>query len=466
MFTFPTLTPITQNTFTISAFEGMSRKVGAGEKTLYNTKNMSMGGLPVLSTRLGRKKLFTPQKGEKITGIFGFDKAYMTTSYGGKTRLYYGNDFSSLSRIFTSEDGELVTSMLCIYDNKVCLFNLNIGLEAQTLMVSSITSIDFPTRYVAPTFNDVTVYAGRVIGCVRKQLRACAYDDIGDWDIYAEREDPTLGPYYKTFETKSEFTACTNYKNRAIFFTADEMYELYGNDPTQFKLVKVADVGCVNRFALGEVDGALYFVSKEGVMRYNGTVPVMISDDICNIPKAQNQAYSAALGGSGRTVYVRFEGERENSLYSYNTETKLWAREDDIPAIEVVNYCGNSFLATEDGLWELEKDYFEDSENNDGAHFAWELETQQIHHYCPTKKRSSRLEFYIRQKTPQRVDVYVSYDGCKYKLVRTVLNAKNSAVCVPLERLEFESIQFKFCGSGQAQIHYITNSFSLGGRVI
>ncbi len=464
MLVYPKLTPITQNTFQISAFEGIDRRIGAGENTLFHTKNMSVQDLPVLSTRRGRKKVFEAEQGETITGIFSLDRAYMTTAIGGKTRLYYGDDFSSLTCGFTSNDDELVTSMLCFFDNKLCLFNLKTAVGEQTLLVSSVSTLDFPTRYEAPSFNDVTVFAHRVIGCRRRQLRACRYEDISNWNADDLPEDPTQGAFFKNFETKSDFTACTTYKNRAIFFTSDEMYELYGKDPTQFELVKIADIGCINRFALGEVDGALYFVSKEGVMRYSGTVPVMISDSLCDVPLPKSENYQAALGGSGRTVYVRFWGRDGNSLYTYNTETKLWSREDDFAGICCVNYEGRSFFASENALWELEKDYDEDPVGNDGADFSWEVVTQDIHHYCPPEKRSSRLDFYIKQQKVARLDIYAAYDGGDFELLKSVISGGNRVVSVCLNKREYQSIRIKICGTGEAQIHYISRVFSLGGR--
>ncbi len=465
MLDLPKLTPITKNTFTISAFEGLDKRVGAGENTLFHTKNMSVRDLPVLSTRKGRKKLFTPAEGEKITGIFCFDRAYMTTALNGKTRFYCGDDFSSLTHVFTSEDDELVTSLMCVFGKMICLFNLKTESHSRNMIYATPAGMSFASRYEAPDLVDVTVYAGRVIGCRRNQLRGCAYGDIYVWDSTVEYEDRTRRAYFENFETKSNFTACTTYKNRAIFFTADEMYELYGNNPDQFNLVKIADVGCISRFALCEVDGKLFFVSKEGVMKYTGTVPALISDALCSIPTTDAGIYSAALSGSGRTLYVCYKSAESNSFYTYNTETGLWAREDDFEGKSGASMYGKTYFATDDGVWELEKNYNDDPVSNDGASFDWEIVTQDIHYYCPLKKRSASIDFYLVQSIRSRVCVYVAYDGGEFELVRALLPQSNGAVCIPLGNRDFESIRIKICGKGEAQIHYLSRVFSLGGKI-
>ncbi len=465
MLNFPILKQTEKNTFSISAFEGLDRRVEAGEKTLSHTKNISVSALPILSTRNGRKKLFTPEAGEKITGIFIFDKAYMTTSYGGRTRLYCGDSFASMSRVFTSNADELVTSMLCVYDGCITLFNLKNGSETDNTIHTPIGSISTVSRRSCPNFTDITVFAGRIFGCSRNRIRACAYRDISVWSPGEEGADPERDAYTKIFELKSHFTACTTYKNRAIFFTADEMYELYGNSPLQFKLVKVADVGCISRFAISQVDGKLFFVSKDGVMKYTGTTPVLISDALCDIPSLKNGQYEASLCSAGKTLYISYGGSEQNSLYSYNTELGFFAREDELLGVCAAGVDGKAFIASQDGLWQLDVDREKDRESNDGADFEWEIVTQDIHHYCAAKKRSASLNFYLIQKERAAVKVYCAYDGGEFELVGAVLPKSRGAVCIPLENRDFESIRIKICGRGQAQIHYLSRIFSLGGRV-
>lgn len=460
MLAFPKLNQTTKQAFTISAFEGLDRRIGAGEKTLFDTENMSTQNLPVLSTRKGRKKLFTAESGEKITAIYGLDKAYVTTEMDGRTRLYMGDDFSSLVCIFTSGEDELASSLVCKFGTRVCLFNLKTGLDDYTMAGIIPEMSDNPTRFAAPTLNDVMVYADRMVGCRRNQIRACAYDDLSNWDYTEKGEDPTILAYYSKHELKSEFTACTTYKNHAVFFNADEMFELFGKDATQFNLVKVADVGCVNRKAICEVDGELYFVSKEGVMKYSGSVPVLISDELCNIPKSAE----ASLSGAGRTLYVKFDGERESSLYSYNTETRLWTREDDICAVDLASYEGYTYIATENEIYKCDVDICKDSENNDGANFPWQFTLQENHNYCPLKKRSARLDFYLNQPFSNRISVYASYDGGEFKLINNALNKKKGVVSVLMNPRVYDSIKIKICGKGQADIHYLSHTFSLGGR--
>ena len=459
MFNFPKLTEPARQAFTISAFEGLDRRIGAGEKTLSAAQNMSAENLPVLSTRKGRKKLFTAEASEKITGIFGLDMAYMTTEKDGKTRLYAGKDFSSLERVFVSNDDELASSLVCKFDNRVCVFNLKTGINEGTMAGIILSMPDNPTRFNAPTLTDVMVYANRIVGCRKNQIRTSVAGDAGDWDYNFETEDESFAAYYSKHELKSDFTACTTYKNRAVFFTSDEMFEFIGKDPTQFSLVKIADVGCLNRKSVCEVDGELYFLSKNGVMKYSGSVPVMISDELDCRPASAD----SCLSGAGRTLYVKISDECESSLYSYNTESRLWSREDDISAIDLASYEGYTYLATDSELYKFSVDFKRDGENNDGASFPWQFTLQENHSYCSYKKRSSRLDLHIKQPVCHRVSVYASFDGGDFKLMQNSLN-KNGVVSVLMKPKSYDSIKIKVCGKGQADISYLTHTFSLGGR--
>ncbi len=463
MLQFPRLNPVSERTFSIAAFGGLNRRQGADSKTLRETENLSSGSLPVLATRKGRRRVFKAADGEIVTGIFAADKAYMTTSLGGRTRLYVGDSFDTLTHRFTAAEDEKITSLLCRYKRQICMFNLKTELGAESMLSAALTSLDYPARYKAPTFNDVTVYAHRIFGVRLHQIRACAYDDASDWEHDKEGAELTTRAFLQNFETKSDFTACVNYKNRAVFFTADEMFELYGKDSSQFDLVKVADIGCVSRQAVCEMDGVLYFISKEGVMKYSGAMPRRLSDPLDDKPVLCGGSYSACIGGVCGAVYARFTGSRGDLLYSYNVESDAWACEDAAGCVSMATYNGELYFSTDDAVYLAGAGGV--SADCDSSSFPWTALTQKIHHYCPTKKRSPKLNLHMRRAFYGNVSVYASFDGGEFILLRQVPFEGEKTLCIPLENQEYDTLQVKICGSGEAEIDYISQSFSLGGRV-
>ncbi|MBQ7800005.1 MAG: hypothetical protein IJ370_05890 [Oscillospiraceae bacterium] len=460
MLVFPKLNSIKRHSITINEFKGLDKRPAADLNTLSESSGISSKNFPALTTRRGRRTVFTAPSGERITGIFSHDKAYLTTSYNGSTRLYYGDDFSSLSLLYTANEDDLESSMFCFYDNSVCLFNLKALPTEQSLMTSTIGAIDIPTRTSAPIFTDVTIYKNRVFGCRKKQIRACANDRVTDWDQNAEVENLGERAYLKNIEAKSDFTACTTYKDHALFFNADEVYELYGNDAEDFELQKIADLGCVSRFAVCEVGGVLYFLSKEGVVRYNGSSISLVSDAICDYSTDDSKA---VLGGGGSTLYLKIAGKKNECVYTYNTQTELWAREGLFEGSCSAFFGGKVYFTDGYCVYKMDTPYEDEPQENDGASFYWEAVTQDIHLDEPRKKLASKINLYIKRAIAGRVEVAISYDNGGFQTLGSFFTEGGKTVCIPLPKTKSEKIRIKVCGWGEAQIDYISFSYTLGG---
>ncbi len=461
MLVFPKLNEIKQHSLTISEFKGLDRRPNAAFNSLSDTSGISSKYFPALTTRKGRRTVFSAPSGEKITGVFSFDKAYLTTSYAGRTRLYYGDDFSSLSRLYTANADDITSSMFCVFDGLVCLFNLKTADTSQNAMASSITAIDVPTRFSAPVFNDITIYKNRVFGCRRRQIRACADDNVYEWDYNKTPEIIGNRAYFKSVEAKSEFVACTTYKEHALFFTENEVFELYGGDADSFNVYKIADLGCVNRFAVCEVGGVLYFLSKEGVVRYDGSSISLISDAICD-SSADNS--KAVLGGGRGTLYVKIAGKKNECIYTYNAEKGLWAREGLFEGNCSAFYNGKVYFSDGYYVYKMDTSYEDEPLDNDGNSFYWEAVTQDIHLDTPRKKLASKLNIYIKRAIAGRVEVAISYDNGEFQTLGSFFTEGGKTICIPLPNTKSENIKIKVYGWGEAQIDYINFSYTLGGE--
>lgn len=461
MLNFPKLNEIKKHSFTINEFKGLDKRPNADFNSLSETTGISAKYSPALTTRNGRRKVFTIQYPEHITGIFAFDKVYLTASYKGSTRLYYGDDFAALSCVYTAEDDDISSSMFCIFDGRVCIFNLKSVDSSQNAMSSAISAIDVPSRFSAPIFNDITVYKNRVFGCRRKQIRACADGVVHQWDYTQVPENAADRAFITSVEARSEFVACVTYRNRVLFFTSDELFELYGNDSDSFGIEKIADFGCVNRLAVCEVGGVVYFLSKEGVVRYDGNSISLISDAICDFSKYDTRA---VLGGGGSTLYVKMAGREDEHIYTYDTQNKLWSKEGVFEGVSATFYRGNTYFADANSVYKMDVPYEDESSNNDGASFYWEAVTQDIYLDIPRKMLASKLNVHIKRALEGNTEVAISYDDGDFQTVGSFLTEGSKTICIPLPNIKSEKIKIKVCGWGEAQIGYISFSYTLGGE--
>lgn len=450
---FPTLSKIDKEIITLKDFKGISRQSDADLSHLYSLKNIAVSSFPDIVARKPRKKIFAAESGEKITGIHFLDKAYVTTYCNGRNRLYIGDDFSSLKLELTCAEDEAETSLFHRFNGTLCLFNLRSASTGTTLLYALPGTFDFAIRVKAPTFTDVVTYEGRVMGCVGRRIFASAYLDIANWDTDVEENNAA---FFKRFSLSSDFTTCTSYKNRTLFFTEDEMFEMRGKNKYQFDLVKIANIGCINKNSICEVNGKLYFLSTEGLICYNGSTPKRISNESFLIPLKQDGKYTASLSGTVNKLLSCIYSNEGYRVYSYDTEKQIFSCEDDASPVSMASKNMKIFFSSYDAIYETEAD---DLKTN----VEWALETQDI--YCCTSKpkNSASIEFLAEQELNSRLDVYVSYDGGEYELVSTNILGGIKNICVPLTKRDFQKLRIKISGDGDVRIKYITVKYSPKG---
>lgn len=465
MFAFPKLSSPAGKDVSLLQFSGLDTRTSAGAGSLKSQKNMSSMALPCLSTRFGRKKILTVNAGESIVGAYFFDKAYLVTNAGDQTRLYCGDDFTELKLIFTSNDGEVATSLMHRFHRMVCIFNIFDYENGTSLVSAPLAAFENPARTWAPDFVDVTTYAGRLFGCRINQIRASAHDNVYVWDCEEEMEDETHKAFLQNFPVTTYFTACTTYKNHAVFFTEDEMYELYGDNPQNFELVKIADVGCVNRQSVCQCDGTLYFISREGIYSYSGAMPKKISHEIIAQPKASENSFEAAIGGAAGVIYASYLTDDGVKLYTYDVQRKTWAQEDDIKLVDVVGKYGKAYLVTGDGIYETDCEYKHGEGDNDGTRFEWEAVTAPIYTNTTTLKRAVRVGVFVEQKRSSELELYISLDDGDFELVSREIFSGCKELSVFLGDRHYQKLVLKIKGRGESKLHYISQSYVSGGEV-
>lgn len=452
MLVYPKLNPFSLEEINITEFMGVDDGICADKGSFYYTENISAEALPKLTARNGRINVFSAASGEKITGLFSFDKVYVTTERDGITEIYCGDEPSDLTHIYTSKTGELATSLICKAGSDLCVFNLKAEQDGKNLLVAHNFNFENAQRVSTPHFNDVIVYKNRLFGCGGWKIFASAYNEITNWDTNEERIDIEAKAFERQIKSESDFTACTVYKGHALFFTADEIYKLGGKDNSNFELVKIANYGCVNRRAICEAGGVLYFVSKDGIVSYDGSRVWLSLDKLCasNANNAQ-----IVLCGKGNLLYLNTETQNGRHLYGINTKTGGYVREDEFNATCAVRHDGTVLFADSTDVYKFNVKLTEEDSGNDAKDLSWHIVTQDLCRFIAYNKRGPKLEMGIYKTIDNLVKIFASYDGGDYEMIHTISGAGYKDICIPLTRNDFNSVRFKISGYGETQIHYI-----------
>ena len=133
-------------------------------------------------------------------------------------------------------------------------------------------------RY-APEMDFICENGNRLWGCSseKHEVYGSKLGDPTNWHSYL---GISTDSYAATVGSEGQFTAVCAYMGYVLFWKEDRCHRLYGTRPENFNLVELpirgVKTGCER--SLTVCNGILYYVSRRGVMAFDGSAPVNIGD--------------------------------------------------------------------------------------------------------------------------------------------------------------------------------------------
>ena len=196
----------------------------------------------------------------------------------------------------------------------------------------------------------------RVWGCKGNNIYASKLGDFRNWNCFDGLDTDSYGAEvdHAYVMTGGEFTGCITFMGYPIFFKETGIYKVYGNRPSNFEIMGSATTGCVNGRTLAIANETLFFLSRVGVMSYNGGYPSCISDPLGDLitgsanASAVSDGYKYALWYDGATEFLEYDPKRG-----------MWHKQ------KISGWAGNirygcrynnhtAFVSTSDNLWAIQ----------------------------------------------------------------------------------------------------------------
>lgn len=329
-----------------------------------------------------------------------------------------------------------------------------------------------------PKLEYVTENANRVWGCNSEEnvIYSCKLGDPTNWYSY---NGIASDSYAVNVGSDGPFTGAATCMGYVLFFKENCLHKLYGSRPADYQLVSVQCRGVARKASrslcvLAEV---LYYLSVDGVMAWDGSLPVKISGGLDN---SWLMNVRGAVGGVLDTRYylhmkVPGGGTR---LLVYDTERGLWHEEDVGAGTETGGWAMCSTgrqLYQWDGadLWATEPEREEDR-NTDAAKaglektVAFDAVTGDIGLNTPADKYISRVTLRVDALTYSVIKLQASYDGGAWETLgeSAVLN-KYTRTNIPFAPTRHDTMRLRISGTGQIAVRSMafTLADSRGNRV-
>ena len=413
-------------------FMGINKRADIREEELADSFNMSASALPALEPRPSREvvaTLVSPRalgSGEKRFWVDGTNFVYDgvvkgAVLAGAKSMV----DFNGYVLIFPDKK---------YYDYVLDAFGaLGAGV--------------YPVAGSVPDMDYVCVHQNRVFGCKGSEVYASANGQATNWTKFDGDElDSWAGDVY----SEGNFTGMYPYQGVIVLTKDDFTYELYGKTPSEFSIVEVAKFGCIDNKSMQEVDGTLYWLSREGFRKYTGGIPRLMDQQL-NLP-----AYSSgAAGTDGRRYFCSLFDGSIYTLYVYDTQNRQWMIEDDLQVVEFTKLNGVCFALASDGKL---------LQFNSGTEFInWSVTTKNFTDSSFNKKVNGRIRFRMDVAQGASAKVSIRYDKSGAWVSSRVLEPGEFKVHIIELRLKrCDSYQIKVEGWGYAKIYEMEKELFFG----
>lgn len=215
-------------------------------------------------------------------------------------------------------------------------FTFNENTFAKVSVAYPDTESEITIAREVPDLDYVIEHENRVWGVKGNDVYASKLGDPTNWNVF----DGLVSDSYATsVGTKGVITALTKHSGYLVLMKENYIHKLFGNKPANFQITETeahgVQEGCYYSTVI--INEVLYYKSRIGAMRYDGSMPVLISE------KFGNRTFNNAVGGTdGKKYYLSMTDAEtlESPLFVYDTYKGLWHIEDNFKAVGLASVKG------------------------------------------------------------------------------------------------------------------------------
>ena len=305
-----------------------------------------------------------------------------------------------------------------------------------------------------PDMDFLTECENRLWGCSSKnhEVYASKLGDPLNWNVF---EGISTDSYAATIGSDGDFTAAATYSGYALFFKEHTIHKVFGNKPSNIQIQTQEAPGVKNGCSgsVQVVGTTLIYLSGTGVYGYTGGVPFALSDVL------EKLALSDGIAGKYQgKYYLSAETGKGKRLLVYDTEKRLWHKEDD-----------TRMLLTAPGGGQL---YYVDQDKNvrtitGGDELVeWYLETGDLEEGSLNRKYIGKIQFMIELERGSQVDVFLKHDSdAAFRRMITIFADKKRTYSIPIKPMRCFYYRWRLEGKGKARLIAVGKYINEGSEI-
>lgn len=325
---------------------------------------------------------------------------------------------------------------------------------------------DIPNVFIdrlMPDMDQICVNENRVWGYRGKNVYACKLGDFKNWNVFDGLADDS---YASEVLGEGELTGCVAYKGYPMFFKPDAIYKVYGNRPSNFEITMSASTGTVNKRTLAIANETLFYLSKVGVMAYNGGVPQPVSDALGDLigPWPDAQAFS------DRWRYVLWHGAT-SEFFEYDPRRGVWHRQEVEGWNGTISYAFRlndmaAFVSTAADLWAVQAPGTPETITYEVEFADFTEDSADSPAYGANAKGTGKLQLRLALGANSTAEVSMRFDSRGDWLpVKTLETAVKRSFYLPIIPRRSDHFRIKIEGTGYMELYSLSRESYKGSAL-
>ena len=304
-------------------------------------------------------------------------------------------------------------------------------------------------RRKVPNLTVICESNNRLWGAEGNTLYASALGDPTNFFTYDGLDTDS---YAVAVASEGDFTGCIGYGTGILFFKEDRLYKILGAYPSQYTMYDytVPGVKKGSEKSLRNINEVLYYHGREGVYRYSGGAPELITENF-GLRRFQN----ACAGAEGGRYYISMQDRDslEWGMWVYDIQRGIWLQEDGMQAVDFACYGGKLYCAAGDGrVLVLNPD--ESTED-----FEWSATLCRVDETYHNRKSYSKLLLRMDIAAGSWIQLEVSVDDKPFELVYTDHDSVERMREIPILPKRCDNFRVRLKGSGHVVIRSMVREY-------
>lgn len=302
-----------------------------------------------------------------------------------------------------------------------------------------------------PDMDYFTESENRLWGCssANHEIYASKLGDPFNWNCY---EGISTDSYAATIASDGDFTGAFTYNGIVLFFKEDIIHKVYGNKPSNFQIMGNACRGVAkgSEKSLAIVNETLYYLSRNGVVAFHGTMPESVSHAL------GEEAYTGGVAGAyGNKYYISMKDKAGNyPLFVLDEMLGTWHKEEVLKA--------DSFVTLEGKLYFIESNNIRTIDDSYSEAFDWYGVFGDFTDRSMMKKYVMRLQFLLELENDSVFEIWISYDNGEWGKISSITTAGKRSYLVPVNTRRCDYYKIKLSGTGNFKLHSMAKVYAEG----